>query len=124
MFDNIKNFSEYYEFQIINSPRIRTESFKEEMISEENRKYSSIIKFDSVKDFKYEYNKVFKNLKKNPVPSYSEKHITYSDYGIIPKDEEKINKIKIETEDIFYRDRNNFVKEDPILSIMKKLNKN
>jgi len=63
-------------------------------------------------------------LKKNPVPNYSEKQIKYSDYGVIVKEQEKVSVTKNETDDIFSRDRNNFVKDDVILNIMKKINKN
>lgn len=63
-------------------------------------------------------------MKKNPVPNYSEKQIKYSDYGVIVKEQEKVSVTKNETDDIFSRDRNNFVKDDVILNIMKKINKN
>lgn len=116
--------AENYECQIINAPRLNLKDLKSEFLTEENRNSSSIIKFDSVKNFKFEYSKVFTNLKKNPVPSYSEEKITYNDYGLITKEQEKLKVTRDLNEDIFSRDRDNFVKEDVILNIMKKLNKN
>lgn len=116
--------AENYECQVINVPRLNLKNFKSDLVTEENRNRSSIIKFDSVNTFKNEYRNVFSNLKNNPVPVYSEDKVIYTDYGVITKDQEKVKVIKNENDDIFSRDRNDFVKEDVILNIMKKLNKN
>jgi len=113
-----------YDCQIINAARLNFKNITTDFVTEENRNNSSIIKFDSVKNFRNEYRKVFNNLKKNQVPKYSEERVTYSDYGIITKEQEKVKVERDHSDDIFSRDRNNFVKEDVILNIMKKLKKN
>lgn len=124
LFDEIGFFSDDFDCQIINPPRLNSKNIKSDFVTEENRNKSAIIKFDSIKNFKYEYGKVFNNLKSNPVPKYYEEKVSYNDYGIIKKEQEKVELKKIENEDIFTREKNNFVKEDVILNIMKKLNKN
>lgn len=63
-------------------------------------------------------------MKNKPVPVYSEESYSYNDYGVIIKEQKKIKVTEFETNDIFSRDRNNYVKEDVLLNIMKKLNKN
>ena len=120
----MSHFAKNMECQIVNVPRMRTNEYKNDFITENNRNNSSIIKFDSIKNFNHEYSKVFKNLKNNPVPIYSEGKAIYNDYGVLVKEQEKVKVVKNEADDVFSRDRNNFVKEDIIMNIMKKLNKN
>ena len=116
-------FAKYFEIQIANVPKIRVKEIKCDPISEVNINNSSIMRFNSLKHFKNEHSHVFKNLKKNPIPTYSEEMVAYDDYVLYAKEQEKGKVIKDDNIDIFNRDRDNFVKNDILLDIMKKINK-
>lgn len=124
IFDDINFFACDVECQIVNVPRLRTKECKADFISDVNKMATSIVKFDSLDSFKYEYNNVFRGLKNNPVPVYFEETEVIDDYKTTRNQQEKAKEVKLESGDIFKRDGENYVKEDIIMNIIKKLNKN
>lgn len=92
------------------------------------KKSTQIVKF-SPNGIKNDYNNWFmENEKvfdiKIPTPVVNKENIIYSDYGKFEDDKEKIDLDRKEVDDIFKRDGNNYVKDDIIMNILRKMNKN
>ena len=94
----------------------------------EYKQKTSIVKFNP-KNLKFDYNNWFgEDEKENtnikvPIPSVNLEKIIYTDYGKFDDDKEKIELEKKEVGDIFKRDGTNYVKDDIIMNILRKMNK-
>ena len=94
------------------------------------KKNTQIVKF-SPTNIKSDYNNWFGETEKEketinnniPIPKVNSEKIVYTDYGKFEDDKEKIDLEKKVVEDIFRRDGTNYLKDDIIMNILRKLNK-
>jgi hypothetical protein len=123
--DFLVELSEKLGFQMMNT---NFEMQEHPEVFNEYKQKTSIVKFNP-KNLKFDYNNWFgEDEKENtnikvPIPSVNLEKIIYTDYGKFDDDKEKIELEKKEVGDIFKRDGTNYVKDDIIMNILRKMNK-
>ena len=121
--DFLAEISESIGFQMMN---MTFEKDDKSQIEELNEK-TSIVKFNPSiieKDYKNWFKESEKNNLIIPKPAVDFERIIYTDYGKFDDDKEKVELDKNEVGDIFKRDGTNYVKDDILMNILRKMKKN
>lgn len=116
--DNLGDLSVLLGFQMMNSNLIEGDYDKENI-----KKNTSIVSSTPL-NLDINYKKWFiEETEKIPTPAFDFEKVIYNDYGRFDDEKEKIEISRKEVGDIFKRDGTNYVKDDIIMNILRKLNK-
>ena len=122
LLDNLSELSVSLGFQMMNGTLPSAEA-DEENNFEDLKENTTIVKSTTM-SLGSDYKNWFAEKKKVPVPAVSLEKIAYTDYGKFDDDDEQKVMEKKDVNDIFRRDGTNYVKDDILLNLLKKMNKN